>query len=137
MVTTPKLLIGAIAAALAFAPAVSLPSAGAAKPSGPPKACFYARNVNGFSAPNEQTVYLRVSVRDVYEAKLFAPCNDVDWNQTIALRSRGSSWICEGSGANFVEVISHSAMGRQRCPVTSLRKLTPDEIAAIPKRDRP
>ena len=89
----PNLIL--IAALGAAALGLTATTAATAKaPSGPPKACFYARNVRGFSAPTEDTVYLRVSGQDVYEAKLFADCTDIDWAQHIALRSRGSSWIC-------------------------------------------
>jgi hypothetical protein len=36
------------------------------------------------------------------------------------------------------EVITHSpGLGRQRCAVRNVRKLTPEEIAALPKRGRP
>ncbi|HEX7759071.1 MAG TPA: DUF6491 family protein [Caulobacteraceae bacterium] len=99
-------------------------------------ACFYGRMANGFSAPNDRTVYVRAGVRDVYELKLFAPCIDVDWAQHIALRSRSGDFICEGNNVDY-EVFSPSPIGRQRCQVTSVRKLTPVEVAAMPKKDRP
>ena len=36
------------------------------------------------------------------------------------------------------EVITHSpGIGRQHCFVRSVRKLTPEEVAALPKRARP
>jgi hypothetical protein len=135
----PKLSIPAIAAAAitALTPAISLPTATAARAPAEHRACFYAPNVDGFSAPDDRTVYLRVGVRDVYEARLFAPCIDVDWNQRIAIRTRGSDWVCEGSGALGVDIFSHSPIGRQLCPVTSIHKLTPAELAALPKKYRP
>jgi hypothetical protein len=90
--------------------------------------------VTSFAAPDEQTLYVRVGVRDVYRFDMFARCPDIDWNQSLALISRGSSWICSGMDA---EVVSHSPIGRQRCPVRDMHKLTPDEVAALPKRARP
>lgn len=99
-------------------------------------ACFHGSSADGFSAANDRTVYVRAGVRDVYELKLFAPCFDVNWAQHIALRSRSSDFICEGTNVDY-EVISPSPLGRQRCQVTSVRKLTEAEVAALPKKDRP
>ena len=96
--------------------------------------CFYARNVDSFAAPDDRTLYVRVGVHDVYRFEMFGPCPDIDWNQRLALISRGSSWICSGMDA---EVISHTPIGPQRCMVRSVRRLTPDEVAALPKRARP
>jgi len=97
--------------------------------------CFYTNNVTSFAAPNDQTLYVRVGNRDVYRFDMFGHCPDIDWNQRLALVSRGSSWICNGMDA---EVITHSAgIGRQRCPVEHMQKLTPEEVAALPKRAKP
>lgn len=133
----PRIAAVAAAAIAALTPAISLPTVTAAKAPSPGKSCFYARNVDSFNAPDDRTVYLRVGVRDVYMAKLFAPCTDIDWRQHIALRSRGSSWVCEGAGAMDAEILSRSPIGPQRCPITSIHKLSPEELAALPKRDRP
>jgi hypothetical protein len=105
------------------------------KPSG--DNCFWARNVESFAAPDDHTVYVRTSSRDIYRMDLLIPCPDVDWNQRVALRSShgaGGS-ICN---ALDVDIVSHATgLGAQRCPVKSLRKLTPAEIAALPKHARP
>jgi hypothetical protein len=99
--------------------------------------CFWARNVNSFAAPDDHTVYIRVGVRDVYRLDLMISCPDVDWNQRVALESShgaGGS-ICNALDA---EIISHATgLGRQRCPVKTLTKLTPEQVAALPKRARP
>lgn len=107
-----------------------------AKDSAPPlrNQCFWTRNADGFAAADEHTLNVRVGVRDVYQFEMFGPCPDIDWNQHIALVSRGGSNICTGMDA---EVITHTAIGPQRCPVRSVKKLTPEEIAALPKRARP
>jgi hypothetical protein len=34
-------------------------------------------------------------------------------------------------------VITHSPIGPMRCPVRSVRKLTKEEIAALPRKARP
>ena len=73
-------------------------------------------------------------MRDVYQFEMFGRCEDVDWNQSIALVSRGSSYICTGLDA---EIISPTSIGPHRCPVRNIRKLTAEEIKALPKRARP
>jgi len=99
------------------------------------RSCFPASNVSGFRASDDKTVYLRVGVKDVYRLDLMSACPNVDWNERIALFSRGgSSFICTGLD---VDVISSTPIGRQRCPVQTLTKLTPQEVAALPKKSLP
>jgi hypothetical protein len=99
--------------------------------------CFWARNVTNFSAPNDHTVYVRVGNRDVYELDLLGPCPDVSFNQRLALVSSpgaGGS-ICSALDA---QIVTHSTgIGRQNCPVKTLRKLTPEQVAALPPKARP
>ena len=96
--------------------------------------CFWSHSVNGFASSDPRTVNIRVGVKDVYQFEMFGRCNDVDWNQRIALVSRGSNYICSGLDA---EIISPTSIGPQRCPVRKIRKLTAEEIKALPKRARP
>jgi len=97
--------------------------------------CFWTRNANGFAAADEHTLNVRVGVRDVYQFEMFGSCQGLDWDQRIALVSRSGSSICTGMDAEVVA--SSPGFGRQRCPVRSVRKLTPEEVAALPKRAKP
>ena len=128
---------------LAFAaPAAALlmlaaAAAGAADSSAKPARhndCFWTRNADGFAAQGDNILNVRVNTRDVYQFEMMGHCPDMDWNQRIALVSRGSSNICSGMDA---EIVTHSPIGPTRCPVRSVRKLTPDEIAALPRKARP
>jgi hypothetical protein len=125
----------ALAAALAALTASgAMAPAALAKAPAPHRDCFWTRDVNNFAAADEHTVNVKVGVRDVYQMEMFGSCPDVDWNQRIALVSRGTSMICSGLDA---EIITHSPIGPQRCPVRNIHKLTAAEIAALPKRARP
>lgn len=99
--------------------------------SSPPRQCFLARSVTSFKAADRENVYVRVGVKDVYAFKLLGPCPDVDWTLQVALVSRGSDFICSGLDA---ELVVPSPIGPQRCPVQDVRKLTPEEVAALPKK---
>ena len=121
-----------------FALAATQPAAAADKsPAAAGKtrqACFFARDVNSFSAAGDRTVYVRVGVRDVYRLDLFNSCPDIDWNWSIGLQSHGSDWICSPLDAT---IIARSPIGPQRCEVDKVTKLTPEEVAALPRRARP
>jgi hypothetical protein len=97
--------------------------------------CFFSSQVNSFQAADENTVYLKVGVHDVYEMKMFAPCRDVDWAHRIALTSHGGSSICTGLDADIIAPgIGEPA---HRCQVRDVRHLTPEEVAALPPKARP
>ncbi len=77
-----------------------------------------------------------MNVRDYYQAKLIGPCLDLPWANSIGLESRGSDWICSGLDVEVI-VPSHTGGGPQRCMATSLRKLTPEEVKALPPKQKP
>jgi hypothetical protein len=122
-------------AALAIAGCASESATTATAAAGSGRQCFFVRNVESFHAVDDRTVNLRVGVSDVYRAELFAPCHDVLFAQGVAIRSRGgSSSICSPLDA---ELVAPSPIGPQRCLLSELRKLSPQEVAALAPRDRP
>ena len=126
-------------AAAALVLALPLGPATAADPAAAPQVaakrqCFFASSVNNYTAVDDKTVNVRVGVKDVYELKLFGRCPDVDWSHKIALVSRGGSSICDGFDAT---IIVDSAIGPRRCPVDKVRKLTPEEVAALAPNAKP
>jgi hypothetical protein len=130
----------AFAAVLAVsATADTQPSSGVGQTKLHGKSCFWAYDVNNFAAHDDKTLYLRVGVHDVYAASMFGNCFNLSWIYShITLRSHDTALICEGSALD-VDVIAppETGFGRQRCPITSIRKLTPAEVAALPKDARP
>lgn len=128
-----------IALTVAAASLMCLGSATAKSPETPKPAksrgqCFWTHQVNNFASDDNRTVNLRVGVSDIYQLEMFGRCQDVDWSQKIAIVSRGGSSICTGLDA---EIIAPTPIGPQRCAVKTVRKLTPDEVKALPKRARP
>ena len=120
-----RVLIVALTALLAAGSAFA-----AEKPTKPAKSersCFRASSVSGFNAVDDRTVDVTVGVSTVYRLTLFTASPDIDWTQSIGIRPRGGTWICQGMDA---DLIIPGSIGPSRYPVTEVRKLTPEEVAA-------
>jgi Family of unknown function (DUF6491) len=135
-ITSKAIGLAASAAILAGA-GLSAPVVSAQPAAGPSHGnqCFLRSNINGFQAPDDRTVYIRVGVSDIYRLTLMVNCTSLSFRQGIGLESTpGDPWICSPIQATVVyrDVGIHN-----RCPVSDIHKLTPDEIAALPKRDLP
>lgn len=124
-------LAGAAVAQGQPVPAGTEPGPEAAKPE---RACFFNRDVRGFAAPDDKTLYLRVRSKDIYRLDLKGRCPDLDWETKIGLDSRGSSSICAPID---VQVRVRGPIGVTRCPVSEITRLTPEEAAALPRKSRP
>ena len=106
-----------------------------AQPAKAPKACFSARNVSNFAVVDGGTLNVRVGLRDVYQLDLLGVCPAIESQNKIAIKSRGSSFICSPLDAT---ILALGPFGRQqRCEVRGMRKLTPEEVALLPSRERP
>jgi hypothetical protein len=128
---TTALIASALASALC-APAQAAPTTKKAEKPG--HFCFWPSEVDGFQAVDDRTINVRVGVKDVYQLTLFSPALDIDWTQRIGIQSWGGGSICSGLDAT---VIVPGPIGPQKYPVTDIHKLTPEEIAATPRKDRP
>jgi hypothetical protein len=118
---------------LACATLAALPAAGATSRQN--DVCFLRHDIEGFSAPNDRTVYLNIRFHDVYRLDLMTDCIGLSFKQGFELEDQPASpWICDPLDAT---VIVREGGIRQRCPVTTIHKLTADELKALPKRDRP
>jgi hypothetical protein len=131
-----RLAIGAILASAALAAPLASGVA-VAKGDGqkPADACFARRDVNGFSAPNDHTVYIRVGVRQIDRLDLMTDCPQLTYRQEFGLEDRPASpWVCSPLDAT---VVYRETGIPERCPVQAIHKLTEDEMKALPKSDRP
>jgi hypothetical protein len=121
-------------ASIAFAAAIAAGSTALAAPSKSVRQCFWPQSVDNFAVLDDRTVNVRVGPQDVYQLILFSPSPDIDWTQRIGIQSTGGSTICTGLDATL---IVPSTIGPRRYPVTTVRKLSPDEVKALPARARP
>ena len=93
--------------------------------------CFRPQDVNSFSPEGDDVVYLRVGANRYYRAEILGTCPDIDFAQSVAIRSRGTNWVCQGLDAEF---FVPGPLGTDRCPITSLRRLTDAEVEAYRAR---
>jgi hypothetical protein len=101
----------------------------------PTRACFLPRDVSGWKlAGNRDQLNLRVNQRDYYTAHVLGICSNINFAQSMALESYGSSFICEGDDAKLAV---RDPTGPQRCNLQKFRKLTKDEVAGLSKDDKP
>ena len=131
----PKFITKLVVPVAALA-AVALSAATAgAQPGSSGAQCFARQNIEGFQAPDDHTVYLRVGVNQIYRLDLMVPCSGLSFRDDINLLSTaGDPWICNPIQAT---VVYHQGGIPNRCPVSAIHRLTPDEVSALPKRDRP
>lgn len=129
------LSIGLAGAAIAQGqPAATDASPAKTEAAKPQRSCFFNRDIRGFAAPDDKTLYLRVRTKDVYRLEMMGRCPDLDWENRIAIDSRGSSSICDAVDAT---VLVRGPIGVDRCPVKSITRLTPEEVAALPRKAKP
>ena len=121
------------APALAAAGILALTATAAAAYPGP---CFLSYQWQGWSSPSPDVLYLRVNLHDIYKVTLSAGSSQLQ-NPSVHLVSivRGGSRIC--SAIDLDLKIADSSGFKTALIADSLTKLTPEEIAAIPKKYRP
>jgi hypothetical protein len=127
-----------LAMALAAATLATTPApVTAAAPDKPRNDCFLTGSWQGWSAPGDGDVlYLRITMHDIYRVDL-TPGSHVHRSpdRFLVNRVRGSNWICSAPDLDLTLSDAHGI--RQPLIARSLRKLTPEEIAAIPRKDLP
>jgi hypothetical protein len=89
--------------------------------------CFNVDRVDGFDPIDRDTVDVRISRTRVFRLELSGGCEDVNWAQRIALRSRTGRFVCNHLDA---ELVVPSPIGPNRCLVTGMRALSQAEIDA-------
>ncbi|MCW4462905.1 DUF6491 family protein [Sphingomonas sp. BT-65] len=102
----------------------------ATAPSDGQRECFWGSQVTGFSDAGPDRAILNIGQRESWELALATGCPDVDWALRIGIRARGGDRICPGRPAELL-IPNASGSGFQRCLVQNVRKLSPEEAAAV------
>jgi len=131
---------GALASAIALTALGALGSASAepAKTKAPTQRtpCFFLSQWQGWKAPNDHTLYLAVNVHDVYQVDLASGSSRLqEPDARLINRAFGSSDVCTALDLQ----LSVADLGGFPEPLfpAHLSKLTPEQVAAIPKKYRP
>ncbi|WP_339914751.1 DUF6491 family protein [uncultured Brevundimonas sp.] len=101
------------------------------------RACFYPDQVVNFRQGDAQSVYLRAQGSDVFELRATGYCRDLDSANVLGISSPAgmASRLCAGDFAVVTTSAGISPAGP--CRVQVARRLTADEVAALPDRQRP
>lgn len=125
----------AVAAGAAIA-AAGLAAATTASAAPAPRNCFFVTEWRGWSAPDNQTLLLKVGNRDVYKITLNGGSASLKWPGVHLISEvRGSSSICSARDLDLA-VADQGGM-REPLFLDTMTKLTPEEVAALPPKDRP
>ena len=129
-----SLLLGA--ATIAGSLALTLASAGPAAADAQ-HPCFFISQWGNWHATNDHTIYIRVNLNDIYRLDLSAGAQQLTWPGTYHLTNvvRGSSSIC--TPLDFQLSLTDGHGWRQGLIVSNVTKLTPEQIEALPPKDRP
>jgi hypothetical protein len=126
-----SLRLAAGAAVAAGALAVTLPVAVVAQPTSG-DSCFRLGSVNTTRIVGHREVLFRAYGNRVFRMEFSADCN-ASGNEPLVFRPfSNTDQICRPIDLNVTVRGTHEG-----CIPTSLRRLTPDEVAQIPLKDRP
>ncbi len=122
----------ALAAALAGGSSQAQPKAH----SRPTSQCFLSRDWSSWRpSPDSKAIYLRVGVSQVFRLDLAYACPTLQQpNARLITELRGGDWICHPLD---VDLKVSDGLIPEACIVKGLSRLTPDEVAALPKGARP
>ena len=127
--------LAALAAALPLFAAAPLAHA-ADRPRADSAPCFFITQWRGWKAPSPDVIYLGVNNHDVYRADLSAGSPELQWPDARLINQvHGPDSIC--SALDLQLEVSDGHGFRQGLIVKDLVKLTPDQVAAIPKKFNP
>jgi len=125
-------------AALLGALAMTGSSLASAEPSAAAKgsSCFYANDWQSWRAPDNHTMYLRVGLRRVFKLDFASSCQTMTWPDVhLVSVFRGTDSVCSPLDLDL-KVADGSGIV-EPCIVSGLSELTPDQIAALPKKSLP
>jgi hypothetical protein len=95
------------------------------------EACFRLSDIQNTKMQGDRTLFLRSSTGAYYRMDFGAACDNISSEPLILHPVDNSDEVCSAIGLDV------RVRGAGACIPTSLKRLTPDEVAAIPPRDRP
>jgi hypothetical protein len=101
------------------------------------RSCFVTQNFQGWKAPDDRTIYIRVGVNSFYRLDLANRCSALHAiDPFLVTRWRGSNFVCDAIDWDL-KVSRGTGMPGEACIVKTMTRLTAEEAAAIPRKFRP
>jgi hypothetical protein len=97
--------------------------------------CFYRRDIRNHTVGDAHTLYLDIAGREVWRVQMSNSClvSAVSSDPIIIRNREGGQSVCKPMDLD----IAVAAAGESRCIVSGISRLTPTEVAALPKKIRP
>lgn len=133
----PVLSVGCLALSLLAASCAPTSSADGDASRTAARTCFYPDQIVDFRAGDAQTLYVRTRRDEVIQMKSVGYCRDLETAHVLAISpaSGADPRICTGDSAEVAT--STAAVSSTSCRVWVERRLTEDQVAALPERLRP
>jgi len=97
--------------------------------------CFFQHSIENFiPTDDEKTIYLRITGGAVYRIDLASQCPGLAFRDKIELNQFGNGNICS---ALDLDLKLREGRVAVPCILSGLHRLTPVELAAVPKKYRP
>ncbi len=127
------ILLAAVGLFAISSPAISQPASSGRMP---PR-CFFSNQFQNWTAPDKNTIYVRVGLHHYYRLDLAAPCQRLTWPGAFLItKLHGSNSICTALDWDLHVATSWRDIP-EACIVKKMTALSPDEAEAIPKSSRP
>lgn len=99
-------------------------------------ACFQASDLRDWSAPNDQTLYLRIRESDYYRVDLTAAVKQLrSTTARLSVTGRGLDRVCDPADLELKLTLSRELL--LPLGVEGLTKLSSDDLAAVSATDLP
>ena len=135
MITLKSVRLAAAAGAVLFSAPLPVLAATRDDPRAP---CFFVTQWRGWKSPAPDTLYLGINNHDIYEVKLSGGgSTQLSWPDMhlVSIDRGGSGSICNALDLDLK--IADTNGFAEPLIARSLRKLTPEEVAAVPPKYRP
>jgi chaperone required for assembly of F1-ATPase len=131
-------IVSAAAMAVCLGAAGATAANAAADATAKSRSCFSTTQWQGWNSPSSDTLYLKMNNRDVFRVGLVGKADGRSLKtpgSRLVTKSHGSSFICSALDLD-VALADTTGFSHPLFPQT-LTKMTPEEVAAIPKKFRP
>jgi hypothetical protein len=98
--------------------------------------CFQASDLQDWSAPNDETLYLRIKNTDYYRVDLTAPIKQLrSTTARLSVGGRGLDRVCDPADLELKLTLSREMV--LPIGVQTLRRMTPEDLVAVSPTDLP